>query len=370
MLTEKEKKEIQRYCIYPAIVIAAIVIDILIGFFWAFLVMLDDMAFDSSSLYIPGLVVYIGIVVVYLVILLVLYVKVRSAGKRQSWIRLMSRAGLLAAGYEDSERLRQIQGMNSAGNLLNRFENTSLKQTGDIMQTAAAAQTVAMVYKTVGAVKKDALRMAEIYRIKVPRAKKYVWLMILVPVLLLMAVYIPEFAASKRAADQERERAAAVVYNVRDALEKGCANVIIDDPMEEYQSHGYQVIGTLNDRTDKDHSYISLYIGNDGQISEVNYVLTIDIQDTKEANLERVQQNAEEFHSLLLDSGAEAKEASLLELPELPSAFIDQFMSGSYYEGINIHDENANCSAVYLTDPEDVNNEHDSFSFYLSMREE
>lgn len=370
MLTEKEKKQIQRYYVYPTVVIAAIAIDLLIGFFWAFLVMLDDMAFNSASLYMPGLVVYLGIVAIYLVIIIVLFVKVRSVWKKQSWIRLKSRAGLLTAGYEDPERLRQIHGMNSAGNVLGRFEDTPFERAGEAMQVAAAAQTVAMVNKTMRGAKEDALRMAEIYRIKVPSAKKYVWLMVLVPILLLTAVYIPEFAASRRMADQEREKAAAVVYEVRAALENGCANVIIDDPLEDYRSYGYQVIGVLNDREDKDQSYISLNIGNDGLISEVNYVLTIDIQDTKEANLERTQQNAAKLHGLLVDSGADAKEAGLLELPELPAAFIDQFMSGSYYDGINIHDENANCSAAYSTDPEDVNNEHDSFYFYLRMGEE
>ena len=370
MLTEKEKKLIQRYYVYPTIVIAAIAIDLLIGFFWAFLVMLDDMAFNSTFLYMPGLIVYLGIVAIYLVIIIVLFVKVRSVWKKESWIRLKSRAGLLTMGYEDSERLRQIHGMNSAGNVLGRFENTPLKQAGDAMQAAAAVQTVAMVNKKMRGAKEDALKMAEIYRMKLPSAKKYMWLMILVPILLLTAIYIPEFAASKRMADQERERAAAVVYEVRDALEKGCARVLIDDPAEEYQSFDYQVIAHLNETDDKDQSYISLNIGNDGLISEVNYVLTIDIQDTKEANLERTQQNAAEFHGMLVDSGVEAKEAILLELPELPAAFIDQFTSGSYYDGINIHDENANCSAVYSTDSEDVNNEYNSFYFYLSMGEE
>ncbi len=282
----------------------------------------------------------------------------------------MSRAGLLTAGHEDPERLRQIHGMNAVGNVLGRFENTPLEQAGDAMQAAAAAQTVVIVNKTMRGVKEDALKMAEIYRMKVPGAKKYVWLMILVPILLLTAVYIPEFAASKRMADQERERAAAVVYEVRDALKKGCARVLIDDPAEEYQSFGYQVIAHLNETNEKDQSYISLNIGNDGLISEVNYVLTIDIQDTKEANLERAQQNAAEFHGMLVDSGVEAKEDVLQELPELPAAFTDQFMSGSYYDGINIHDENANCSAAYSTDPEDVNNEYNSFYFYLRMGEE
>lgn len=370
MLTEQEKKKIRRYCIYPTIVLTALAVALLIGFLFFFLVMLDDMAFHSESLYMPGLITYLGIVAVYLVVIIVLYVKVRSAGKQQSWLRLMKKAGLLPAEYEDPESVRQIRGVNSAGNVLKRFDGTPLEQAGDAMQAAAAVQTVAMVSGSMRAVKEDALRMAEIFRIKVPRAKKYVWLLILVPVLLLTAVYIPEFAASKRTADQGRELAAAAVYEVRDALEQGCANVIVDDPLEEYRSFGYQLIGVLNDRDDKDSSRISLYVGNNGQISEVNYTLAIDIQDTKEANLERVQQNVEELHGLLVNSGVGAEKPELLELPEFPDGFLDQFMDGSYFEGINIHDEEANCSAAYMTDPEDVNNEYDSFYFYLRMGEE
>lgn len=369
MLTEKEKKMIQRYCVYPTIIIAGIPLEFLIGFFWAFLVMLDDMAFNSASLYMPGLVVYLVIAAIYGGITIALFIKVRSVRKNPRWISLMDRAGLLTSRSEDPEHLRQIHGMHSAGNVLGRFENTAFEQAGDAMQAAAAAQTVAFVNKTMRAAKENARRMAEIYGVKVPRARHYVCLMILVPVVILTAVFIPDFAASKRVADQERKRAAAVVYEVRDALENGCANVIIDDPAEEYRSFGYQVLGQLYERGNTDQSYISLSIGNDGKISEVNYVLTIDIQDTKEANLERAQQNAAKFHELLVASGAEATDASLLELPELPAAFIDQFMSGSYYEGINIHDENANCSAAYSTDPEDIHNEHNSFYFYLRMGE-
>ena len=93
------------------------------------------------------------------------------------------------------------------------------------------------------------------------------------------------------------------------------------------------------------------------------------IQATKEENLERVEQNTEQLHRLLVNSGAEASDMRLLEFPKPPAEFVEQFVDGSYYEGINIHDESANCSAAYLTDPEDVNNEHDSFRFYLEMGE-
>ncbi len=91
MITEKEKRLIGRYYVYPSIAMAAIIIDLLIGFWWAFLVMLDDMAFDSTVLYMPG---------------------------------------LLAGEYEDPERLRQIQGMHSAGKMLNRFVDASLQKAG------------------------------------------------------------------------------------------------------------------------------------------------------------------------------------------------------------------------------------------------
>ena len=130
MITEKERRLIGRYYVYPSIAMTAIIIDLLIGFWWAFLVMLDDMAFDSTVLYMPGLILYLGIVSVYLVIAIVLYVKVRSVSKKQSWIHLMSQAGLLAREYEDPERLRQIQGMHSAGKMLNRFVDASLQKAG------------------------------------------------------------------------------------------------------------------------------------------------------------------------------------------------------------------------------------------------
>ena len=370
MIGEKEKKLIRGCCLYPSIVMTAIVVDLLIGFLWFFLVMLDDMVFNSTSPYIPGLAVYLGIVFIYLTAAVVLLVKVRSVGRTQTWIRLKAGAGLLPSQGEDLEHLRQIHGVNSAGKVMQRFEGTPLEQTGEALQAAAAAQTVSLVSRTMGAVKRDAVRMAEIYQVKVPRAKKYVRLMVLVPVLLLIAVFLPEYAASKSASDLERERAAAVVYEIRDALESECAIVIIDDPAEEYQASGYHVLRQLNEREHQDHSYISLYVGNDGLIQEVNYVLSIDIQATKEDNLDRVQQNTEQLHRLLVNSGAEASDAGLLEFPEPPAGFVEQFVDGSYYEGINIHDENANCSAAYLTDPEDVNNEHDSFRFYLEMGKE
>lgn len=261
MIGKKEKKLIRGCCLYPSIVLTAIIVDVLIGFLWFFLVMLNDMVFNSTSLYIPGLAVYLGIVLVYFVVAVVLLMKVRYVGRTQDWIRLKAGAGLLPSKWEDSEYLRQIHGLNSA------------------------------------------------------------------------------------------------------------ANVIIDDPAEDYRKAGYHVLGQLNEQEHPDHSYISLYVGNDGLIQKVDYVLSIDIQATKEENLERVQQNTRQLHRLLASSGAEACDPRLLEFPEPPAGFVEQFTDGTYYESINLHHESANCSAAYMTDPEDVNNEYDSFYFYLRMGE-
>ena len=203
----KREKEEQSSAAYPNLILAAIIIDLLIGFYFVLLVMIDDIAFNNTSLYMPGLMVYLGIVAVYLVPALVLYVKMRSLGKKESWLSLMHRAGLITPDYEDPEHLRQIHGMNAAGNLMRRAKNPAFKQAGDDMQAATAVQSVDLVCRTMFSVKKDACRMAEFYRIKVPKTKKYVCLMILAPIVLLTMVFIPEFASSKQAADQERERA-------------------------------------------------------------------------------------------------------------------------------------------------------------------
>ena len=127
--------------------------------------------------------------------------KARAAGKNPVWINLMSRASLIAGKYEDPEQLRQVHGMNAAGSIMGRFEDTPLAQAGDAMQARAAVQTVNVVNKTVRSVKRDAVKIAEFYRVPVPRTKKYVLLMIFGPILLLTAIYIPKFMSSKSTAD-------------------------------------------------------------------------------------------------------------------------------------------------------------------------
>lgn len=97
--------------------------------------------------------------------------KARAAGKNPVWINLMSRAGLIAGKYEDPEQLRQVHGMNAAGSIMGRFEDTPLAQAGDAMQARAAVQTVNVVNKTVRSVKRDAVKIAEFYRVPVPRTK-------------------------------------------------------------------------------------------------------------------------------------------------------------------------------------------------------
>ena len=102
-------------------------------------------------------------------------------------------------------------------------------------------------------------------------------------------------------------------------------------------------------------------------------MLSIDIQNTKEVNLERVQQNITEYNrisEILIDYSGEAKKVILLDLPQLPTTFIDQFISGSYYYGINIYYKNANDSVSCSTNLEDVNNEHNSVYLYLKMGKE
>ena len=114
MMGEKEKKLIRGCCLYPSIVMTAIIVDLLIGFFMFFLVMLDDMVFNSTSLYIPGLAVYLGIVSVYLIVAVVLLVQVRSVGRTQTWIRLKAGGGLLPSKGPALEEPAQDRGIHAS----------------------------------------------------------------------------------------------------------------------------------------------------------------------------------------------------------------------------------------------------------------
>lgn len=302
----------------------------LIGAVWILLCMVNDLVF-YGDFYHLGLYTYLAIAAVYTAAFIVCYLVPHAGMRKESWKEITRKA---------REPLH----------------------SGDFAPQASAAGIAA----TAADMGQNARLTAEVCGVHVPRAKSYVTAVVLLPILLLTAVYIPHFIAARRTMEAEIAVASESVYALQAAFQEGCDHVYADDPREEYDSGGYRVSGYLYGYDSPLTSYIYALIDNGGLISEVNYAIDLDIQGDKEENILKAAEELAALNQMLSSTGLSARAEELLEEYALPEGFIAQFIAGSYYESIT-YVKNENTWIYYMTDSEEEYDEYSSSYIYVSI---
>ena len=91
MLTEREEKLIQKYCLFPQIAITALIMALVLGAPFILLEMIDDLVFHDSETLFWGLYVYLGFVVVYLFIYCYCTLRTKLGMRKEEWQELQRR---------------------------------------------------------------------------------------------------------------------------------------------------------------------------------------------------------------------------------------------------------------------------------------
>ena len=366
-LTEQQIKLLRQYCLYPVMASASLATALLIGGVWLVLVMVNDMVFYAPFNPI-GLWLYLGIVFVYMVIFVVLFLSSRKKGQSDDCYELMRMADTCLAEGDYSAQISTMLGARAAGHLLKMSSNKGLKSAGEVAEATAAIGTLITVAQMTGRRAKQGRVVAGVLGVPVPRARRYVLPLVLIPVVLLAAVYIPHFMAAKQSTDAQRQTAAQSVYAVQQAFLQGCEEVYIDDPLEQYSRYGYSVTGYLYSYESENKAYITVEVGNDGVLHRVSYYISVDITQEKQENLTRAQQDFATLNALLNSAGVSAVSPEILRRCDFSSVFAAQFNSGSYYEEIFFR-ENDYISVSYTTDTEEEYDEYSTSYIYLSIDE-
>lgn len=367
MLTEQEQKRIRRYYIYPLVATACLVVAMLIGFEWVVCCAIGDLVFHGDTLDGLGTGTYGAIVVVYMIAFIVLLVTVRRGMKKAAWQEIVAKANLALSNKDYSDRLVTLIGAQAAGRLLGRSDNTYVQGAGNVMDAAAAVGTVITTHQMNKELSNNAKTVAAVCGVQLPKAKKYILAVVLIPVVLLAAAHIPHFVSSKQTAEAAMENASQTVCALQDAFEKGCVRISADDPKEKYSSNGYNFRAHLYEFDAPRDASVAVTVKNDGMIYEVYYSLDVDIHDTKENNLKNMQEDMRKLNAMLLSADVPAKFPRLLEQHTLPPEFLDAFAQGSYYEGIRrTVDDCVNVS--FVTDSEEEYDKYSSSYVYLSVR--
>lgn len=355
-LTEEETSMVQKFCLYPVLAIACIISAIIIGGPWILMNMIDDIALDSEGFYEAGLWVYIALAILGMVGFIYFFGYTRFGKKRRAkWATIVEKAHASQTSKDFRPQTAAAVGTMAAGHLLRKAGNETLHNLGTAAEIAGDVQAVGVAASMSYETYKNGKAVANAIGIQVPRARKYVVGIILIPMLILVAAYIPEFMHSAQARSADAAKAAASVKALEDTFQDGgCVSVIVPDPeadpKDNYRVYAYLNKEEYNDATSRDVS-ISVELDRVGTITGTSYSSEIDMDLTKEENLKRAQTEFTKMNKMLRKAGVAAEEDKFLTNCTISDEFRKTFTAGSYYDSIEgVYERDSDTSRIISSD--------------------
>lgn len=360
-LSENEKRQIQRYCVYPRVALPALIMSFVTCLLLLPLEMVDDLVFHNKGFDATGVSTILVLVAINLVVFCFCSLVPKFGMRGKQWRALQER---LAVAQEEADRTAQVAGVigaQAAGRLLGNSDSDAAKALGSAAQIAGAVGAVATAADILAETSANAKAMAEAYGVTVPSVKKLRLALIVLPIAIALAAYVPQYAQASRELNERVSNAAEQIGIARDALASVCESVTADDPRERYKDYGYHVIGYLReDGDDAQDSYVYLDFDENGALTSVSYCAEVDINATAEENLARAMSDFEALHAALAGSDLLTADNTLLSAPQLLDEFRDSFLTGSPYESIRTYSGNdsVKTSCSFDTEPEGEFDEH------------
>lgn len=360
-LTEQEKKRIQRYCVYPKIAAVALVMAFVACLLMLPLQMINDIAFHQKEFQPAGIYTAIALTAIELAIFCYCALAPRFGMQGKQWKELQGRLTVAQSNKDRSAEVAGVFATQAAGRLLKDSDSDAMRNLGDAAEIAGAVGAVATAADVLAETSSNAEAMAAAYGIAIPSAKKQIIALVVVPVIVLLGAYIPQFVQGNSELQARKAAAAEQLGIAQNALEPVCERVAADDPYESYHDYGYRIIGYLRDNDlGVQAAYVYLTFDADGMLTGVDYTSQIDPEASLEDNLARAEQDIATLYAPLNGLDISVATPSLLAPYNLSDEFKQAFLAGSLYEEISIRKEDESIKSYYTfdTDPEEEFDEY------------
>lgn len=343
---------------------------------WVVLIMIDDIALESRGTYDVGIFALLPIVAVYLVISMVLLVRSRSLAGSDEWAAVERAALTPHVDASTPGELNAALGLASAGRVAQAVGegrgDRNLEGIGETAQVAAGALGLFGIWHLMHTLHEAARRIAEGYRLPMPRLAPRRLAVFLAPVIALVIVFVPRFAASASAMSKAQQAAAETIDAVAAAFEDGgCGYVSADDPQEGYQSYGYRVFGYTLDIGDPETSSLCVTMNEDGVVETLDFHTNFDLSLAPEENLARAERDFASLSEMVAGLDVPVAADGLLAAePTFPEEFVEQFGAGSYYDDLIVRFDAAgglSGTVSYETDPKEEYDEYSGSYVYLTF---
>ncbi|WP_294161986.1 hypothetical protein [uncultured Senegalimassilia sp.] len=370
-LSEKEKKQILRYCVYPKIALLALVMSFVLCALIVPLEMIDDLVFHNDGFEPVGLNVGIALIALCVVVFCFCALRPKFGMRGKQWIDLQNR---LSVRQTQSDRSAQVAGVlatQAAGRLLQNSDNKAAQAHGGAAQVARAIGAVGTAADMLSESANNAEAMAKAYGVPIPNIKKKLVACAIVPVLVLIAVYVPQYAQGNQETQEKIALAAEQVDIAANALAPVCQRVSADDPYERYKDYGYHVRGYLREGDFSwDGAYVYLTFDEYGTMTEIYYCEGVDVTASLEENLSQAEQDFRALNAPLSGLGVSVADPELLATCAIPAEFEEAFLQGSFYEDIRVYDNDApvRVACSFDTESEEQFDEYSRPQIALSLR--
>lgn len=371
MLTEHEEKLIQRYYIYPKIAITAVIMALALGVPFILLEMIDDLVFHDEEVIFWGLYVYLGFAALYLILFCYCTLRAKLGMRKEEWQELQRRLKVRQQQSDYSAAAAGAMAMGAAGRLMQKSQNKTVRGAGTAAQVAGAVGAVATAGAMSAEIAHNAQAMAKAYGVPLPRTKGLRTVLVLLPLVILIGTYIPQYSHAHTAMQQNTLLVSQRIEEITKALDPVCEYISADDPAERYQDYGYRVIGYLrgmNTDAPKCYGYISL--DSTGVLESLSYDEEIIMSLSLEENLSRIEKDFETLHRVLQKADIPTQSPELLTTYQLSEEFREAFLAGTYYQSIDCS-ENGESTRVYWSFETESEEEFDEYTHprvYLYVR--
>ena len=354
MINNKEKKMIQRYCIYPKIAVVALIFSFVQCALIVPLEMIDDLVFQNKGFQPTGMFTALGFVIIYVIIFCFCALAPKFGMNGKKWKSLIGRLNVKQSETDYSKEVSAALASQAVGRFLKESDNDTAKNIGSAMQVAGAVSTVSTSIDMLSEAGSNAENMAHAYRIPIPDIKKQLIAFAVIPILIVVGTYIPQYIKGKQAMDQRIAASAKQVEIVKKALEPVCVRVHADNPNESRSRSSYTVMGYLRDSGATD-CYVHVQVNNSGTIINISYVEGVDINKSLEENLMQTEKDFATLQKSFENLNVSVSNPEILSYQAIPQQFKDEFLNGTFYKSFRFYDQDApiSLSCSFDTETED-----------------
>lgn len=191
-VSEQERKRIQRYCIYPKIALAALIMAFVACLLMLPLQMINDIAFHQKEFQPTGIYAAIALTAIELAIFCYCALAPRFGMQGKQWKELQSQLAVAQTNKDRSAEVAGVLAAQAAGRLLKNSDNDVARNLGGAAEIVGAVGAVATAADVLAETSSNAEAMANAYGVTIPSAKKQIIALIVVPVIVLLGAYIPQ----------------------------------------------------------------------------------------------------------------------------------------------------------------------------------